>query len=1356
MKPSSADIELSLSKSNLFWLLREQYYHTAEVRAMEAFRKFGDVHFRFLLGLALILEGRFQEGLRELERLQTDPVYGVGSILALIHGHKQCRTVDREAVTILDNKLKEERKKASPQRTGAKQNSAEVCIERMAQQPVGVAQGIAKNFKELQGGFYSGVTGIVTKPLEGARTEGVGGFLKGVGRGVVGLVVRPAAGVVDFASGSFGVVRSVTDNQEEISTRVRLPRHIREDGVVRPYIQHDAEGKMLLRELGADRTGTYVTHVMVSVKEKSVLLITDERIMLAHLTDIFSTWTVDWSYELDELSGVPSQIEGEKSAVQLILKAAASSGLGLFKRSRGNRRVVIKLRDEETAHYVVHKIQEALRKQEINSEVSAFMRIVDEEESCWICDFVEVSDERVVTQAEELLVSLEQINSRVPDRPPSISFRKHLFTCSSEYLLRPYPSVPPPMGKSVVQKSPNDRRELGLYHACLVLLLSGRSDKASDYADRLLKQSAQSVEGLTVKGWADVLRGTKGDTPSEFFDAAIASNLPGGKLPTDVKQLRVEPLLMDTFLGKSKVFERTHSFDQALSLLNSAIVSTELQKFVPPLVEKMRCQLALHDWDQAIDTADRALKLDPSCLEAKRTKVLNALCNRGDSKMALQTLKQFVSDIEKYETKNSTILVNNAQLFSRLCGRNPEILAETYKMAERAVQVDSGSVNSLVELGQQCLLQDNVSQAMKFFRSATKLDGSSLAALTGTLACQVLSGDFDAASEQLEFEREVAASSPEILLLNAFLARQKNKGADELMQLINQAVEVQFRSFRAIPFGAEFLRALNPDLLLRIARECISFAPTQPIQAAQSVPVSLKRVLSILEPCVRSCPGLKEGRYLLAKAKYLSADTKAAVADLQYIFDNIDNSFAEAHLLMAEIQVSLGHFQQAAQSLEHGLSYNFKRVFVRDSPLYHLIKARIHKRKKEYAEAVTALKQAMSLPSFKAGTSSRAGAPESLSSQAISSSDKVAIYLELVDALRLQDKGQEAAKVMEIARSEFAGTPEELRISLSQADLCLSRGDVDAALSLLKRVSPQQPFFVQSREKMAEIYLHHRKDLKNYAACYKEIVDKHPTPQNYLVYGDAFMAIQEPEKAIEIYEQALKRNPRDPLLASKMGQALIKTHQYGKAINYYREAIRNDESNQLRYDLASLQLRLRQYDKAEKTIAQALEHLKESTDAISLTLQAKLLLLLAKVQEKSGVLEAALLTLNRARDLQNRVLKRAAVESPDAAEEQRELAASICRQMAQHAVTERNWEKAIKLYKEAISSYPEDSDSLLALARLYLTVNDLDQCRQCCQTLIQLGKESTAASGMMADVAFSLAVRKHDFDTAKMHFQGIL
>ena len=60
------------------------------------------------------------------------------------------------------------------------------------------------------------------------------------------------------------------------------------------------------------------------------------------------------------------------------------------------------------------------------------------------------------------------------------------------------------------------------------------------------------------------------------------------------------------------------------------------------------------------------------------------------------------------------------------------------------------------------------------------------------------------------------------------------------------------------------------------------------------------------------------------------------------------------------------------------------------------------------------------------------------------------------------------------------------------------------------------------------------------------------------------MSIQEPEKAIDVYESALKKNPQDASLARKIGQAFIKTHQYGKAISYYEAAVRSGNQEFLR------------------------------------------------------------------------------------------------------------------------------------------------------------------------------------------------
>jgi tetratricopeptide repeat protein 21B len=74
---------------------------------------------------------------------------------------------------------------------------------------------------------------------------------------------------------------------------------------------------------------------------------------------------------------------------------------------------------------------------------------------------------------------------------------------------------------------------------------------------------------------------------------------------------------------------------------------------------------------------------------------------------------------------------------------------------------------------------------------------------------------------------------------------------------------------------------------------------------------------------------------------------------------------------------------------------------------------------------------------------------------------------------------------MQEAINEFRGTSEETRISVANVDLLLNRGDVDNALILLKKIEPSQPYYVEAREKMANIYLNHRKDKRLYVATYK-------------------------------------------------------------------------------------------------------------------------------------------------------------------------------------------------------------------------------------------------------------------------------
>lgn len=49
---------------------------------------------------------------------------------------------------------------------------------------------------------------MVLKPWEGAKSEGAIGFLKGVGKGLIGVVAKPVGGVIDMTTSALDMVRT--------------------------------------------------------------------------------------------------------------------------------------------------------------------------------------------------------------------------------------------------------------------------------------------------------------------------------------------------------------------------------------------------------------------------------------------------------------------------------------------------------------------------------------------------------------------------------------------------------------------------------------------------------------------------------------------------------------------------------------------------------------------------------------------------------------------------------------------------------------------------------------------------------------------------------------------------------------------------------------------------------------------------------------------------------------------------------------------------------------------------------------------------------------------------------------------
>ncbi|WVZ12338.1 hypothetical protein V8G54_016868 [Vigna mungo] len=102
-------------------------------------------------------------------------------------------------------------------------------------------------------GLFRGVTGILTKPLEGAKSSGVEGFVQGVGKGIIGAAAQPMSGVLDLLSKTteganamrMKIASAITSDEQLL--RRRLPRVISGDNLLTLYDEYKAQGQVILQ-----------------------------------------------------------------------------------------------------------------------------------------------------------------------------------------------------------------------------------------------------------------------------------------------------------------------------------------------------------------------------------------------------------------------------------------------------------------------------------------------------------------------------------------------------------------------------------------------------------------------------------------------------------------------------------------------------------------------------------------------------------------------------------------------------------------------------------------------------------------------------------------------------------------------------------------------------------------------------------------------------------------------------------------------------------------------------------------------------------------------------------------------------
>jgi len=111
-------------------------------------------------------------------------------------------------------------------------------FEERRNKPKSAGDGMKKGIASAKASIYSGISDALTKPVQGARTGGLYGFVAGGARGAAGLVTKTISGGIDIiAKTSEGLDnQSKSTHHLELAHRIRRPRPFYEvHSIIRPY-----------------------------------------------------------------------------------------------------------------------------------------------------------------------------------------------------------------------------------------------------------------------------------------------------------------------------------------------------------------------------------------------------------------------------------------------------------------------------------------------------------------------------------------------------------------------------------------------------------------------------------------------------------------------------------------------------------------------------------------------------------------------------------------------------------------------------------------------------------------------------------------------------------------------------------------------------------------------------------------------------------------------------------------------------------------------------------------------------------------------------------------------------------------
>lgn len=190
----------------------------------------------------------------------------------------------------------------------------------------GVTSNLLHGAKSLGMGFLLGLAGLITSPIKGASEEGLIGFLKGIGKGIIGIAAKPTHGVLQSVSSFTAGLRNIAGkevNPFAIVDPLRFPRAFYVGNRFLDYRYEDAYVYHILKELQQKRFRfeTYDWHcftafdsLLICTRGKMISVISPDKVPAkgSYIPECDRQWRLQWETDFSFFQRISASHSGNE------------------------------------------------------------------------------------------------------------------------------------------------------------------------------------------------------------------------------------------------------------------------------------------------------------------------------------------------------------------------------------------------------------------------------------------------------------------------------------------------------------------------------------------------------------------------------------------------------------------------------------------------------------------------------------------------------------------------------------------------------------------------------------------------------------------------------------------------------------------------------------------------------------------------------------------------------------------------------------------------------------------------------------------------------------------------------------